>query len=100
MSKKLEKWSVKLCVLTDFVTKYVYNFEVYCGKNARDQEGLPPARGELNAAYTVVMGLLARLEGQGHCLVLDNFFGSIQLFKDLVGLSIYTTSKNVFYFSC
>ena len=34
--------------------------------------------------YIVVMGLSAELEEQGHCLVMDIFFGSIQLFKNLI----------------
>ena len=58
----------------------MYNFEIYCGKNVGGHEGLPLAQGEANVAYIVVIGLLAGLKEQAHWLVMDNFFGSIQLF--------------------
>ena len=32
MSKKPEKWDVKLWILVDSITKYVFDFEVYYGK--------------------------------------------------------------------
>ena len=43
------------------------------------------------------MGLLAGLEGRGHCLVVDNYFSSISLFRDLVGKGIYTTGISTSY---
>ena len=42
MPKKPKKWYVKLWILVHFVSKYVYNFETYCGKNAESNEGLSP----------------------------------------------------------
>ena len=44
------------------------------------------------------MGFLARLEGRKHCLMLDNFFGSIQFFKDLVAMGIYAIGFDFTYF--
>jgi hypothetical protein len=33
MSKKPEKWGIKFWVLADSVSKFIYCFEIYCGKN-------------------------------------------------------------------
>jgi hypothetical protein len=33
MPKKLEKWGIKVWVLADSASKFIYCFEVYCGKN-------------------------------------------------------------------
>jgi hypothetical protein len=49
--------------------------------------------GEAGIAYRVVMKLLQGLEGRGHCVVMDSYFCSIPLFKDLVSKGIYTTSN-------
>jgi hypothetical protein len=45
--------------------------------------------GEAGAAYIVVMKLLEGLEGKGHCVIMDNYFCSIPLFRDLVDKGIY-----------
>jgi hypothetical protein len=37
------------------------------------------------------MNLLRGLEGKGHCVVMDNFFCSISLFRDLAENEIYAT---------
>ena len=37
-------------------------------------EGLPLAHGASNETYAMVMELLLGLEGQRHCLVMDNYF--------------------------
>ena len=91
MPMKREKWGVKLWVLAESITKYVYNFEVYCGKIGGAQELLAQPLGTANSTYGVVMELLVGLEGRGHCLVLDNFFSSVSLFRDLVVKGIYAT---------
>ena len=46
------------------------------------------------------MGLLVGLEGKRHYFVLDNFFNSIQLFKDLVVVGIHATSFDFSISSC
>ena len=95
MPKKLEKCHVKLWVLANLVTKYVSDFEVYCGKHAGGQEAMQQPRGIANATYVVVMGLLAGLEARGHCLVLDNYFSCVSLFTNLVGKGIYATGISI-----
>jgi hypothetical protein len=46
---------------------------------------------ETNATHGVVMKLLHGLEEKGHCIVVDNYFCSIPLFKDLVSKRMYAT---------
>jgi hypothetical protein len=90
MPNKPEKWRVKVWCLTDSKSKFVYNFEIYCGKNANGPEGQAPVRiGEGNMVRNVVLGLMEGLEGQGHVLVTDNYFSSIGLFTTLANRDIY-----------
>lgn len=49
-------------------------------------------RGKASPAYTVVTKWLQGLEGKGNYVLMDNYFCSISLFKDLVLKEIYTTS--------
>ena len=96
MPKKPEKWDVRLWVLANLVSKYVYDFEVYHDKSGELEEVLQQPRRTANAAYGLVMDLLVRLEDCGHCLVLDNFFTLVLLFQDLVGKGIYATGIYVY----
>jgi hypothetical protein len=51
MPNKPEKWGVKVWCLADSTTKFVYNFEIYCGKDPNIPNGQAPARnGEGNMA--------------------------------------------------
>jgi hypothetical protein len=78
--------------LADSKSKFVYNFEIYCGKNPNGPEGQAPTRvGEGNMARNVVLGLMEGLEGKGHVLVTDNYFSSIGLFTELANRDIYAT---------
>ena len=89
MPKKLEKWGIKLWMLVDSVSKYIYCFEIYFGKNLKAEIKMEGPRGEAGAAYGVVMKLLNGLEEKGQCVVIDNYFCSIPLFEDLVKKGIY-----------
>jgi hypothetical protein len=89
MPKKPKKWDIKFWVLVDSVSKFIYCFEMYCGKNVEAEVRVPVPRGEAGAAYRVVMKLLEGLEGKGHCVVMDYYFCSILLFKDLLAKEIY-----------
>jgi hypothetical protein len=91
MPKKPEKWGIKFWVLADSASKFIYCFEIYCGKNLEAQVIVTVPRAEGNAAYGVIIKLLQGLEGKGHCVVMDNYFCSIPLFKDLVAKGIYAT---------
>jgi hypothetical protein len=91
MPKKPKKWEIKFWVLTDSVSKFIYCFDIYCGKNLEAEIIVPGPSVQAGAAYGVVMKLLSGLEGKGHCVVMDNFFCSIPLFRDLEAKGIYAT---------
>jgi hypothetical protein len=91
MPKKPEKWGIKFWVLTDSVCKFIYCFDLYCGKNLEAEVRIPGPSVQAGATYGVVMNLLRGLEGKGHCVVMDNFFCSILLFRDLGAKEIYAT---------
>jgi hypothetical protein len=65
---------------------------VYCGKNLEAKVRVEVPRKENCTAYGMVMKLLHGLEGKEHCVVMDNYFCSIPLFKDLVSKRIYATN--------
>jgi hypothetical protein len=89
MLKKPEKWRIKFWVLADSTSKFIYCFEIYCGKNLEAEIRMEGTRVDGSSAYGVVMKLLSGLEERGHCVVMDNFFCSIPLFEDLVKKGIY-----------
>jgi hypothetical protein len=92
MPNKPEKWEVKVWCLADSKSKFVYNFEIYCGKNPNGPKGQAPTHvGEGNLARNVVLGLMEYLEGKGHVVVTDNYFSSISLFTELANRDIYAT---------
>jgi hypothetical protein len=73
------------------VTKYVYDFSVYCGKILRPEgaPAVPPSIGSL--PHNVVMGLMEGLENRGHVVMMDNYFSSVGLFEELASKGIYAT---------
>ena len=71
--------------------KYVWNFEIYCGKTQVVEEERRIARGEPKLARNVVVNLTSEIGGRGHVIVMDNFFTSVGLFRDLLSKSIYAT---------
>jgi hypothetical protein len=83
MPKKPEKWGIKFWVLADSMSKFIYCFEIYCGKNLEAKVRAEVPTGQGGAAYGVVMNLLQGLEEKRHCMVIDKFFCSIPLFRDL-----------------
>lgn len=91
MPKKPEKWGIKIWCLADSSSKFVYNFDVYCGKNHAVVDDEQPHRGESNLAFEVVTKLLDGLHDVGHVVVMDNYFTSIGLFRYLLSKGIYAT---------
>jgi hypothetical protein len=91
MPKKPEKWGIKFWVLANAVSKFIFCFEIFYGKNLEAEVRVEAPNGETGAAYRVVMKLLKGLHEKGHCVVMDNYFCSIPLFKDLVSKRIYST---------
>jgi hypothetical protein len=76
--KKPEKWGIKVWCLVDSSSKFVFNFDIYCGKNVEAEVPVVVPQGEASLVHAIVMKLL-----KDHCIVMDNYFSSIGLFKDL-----------------
>jgi hypothetical protein len=91
LPNKPTKWGIKIWCLADSMTKFVYNFEVYCGRNGDDVERATTARGEPRQAHEVVLRLVEGLENRNHVMVCNNFFSSVGLFMELKNVGIYAT---------
>ena len=68
-------------LLADFSTGYTHDFDVYLGKNI--------ASSGFSLAYDVVMNLVKSIVNQGYHLFFDNFYTSVQLLGDLIGMWYY-----------
>jgi hypothetical protein len=94
LPNKPTKWGIKIWCLADSVTKFVYNFEIYCGRNGVELvevERAKAVRGEPRQAHEVVLRLVEGLENKNHVMVCDNFFTSVGLFMELKNMGIYAT---------
>ena len=69
------RWGIKLWVLCEAKTGYVYNFDVYLSK----EEG----NVEQNLARRVVKQLVTLIEKKYHHLYMDNFYYDPYLFMEL-----------------
>lgn len=105
MPPKPIKFSIRASTLADAITKYVWNFEIYCekdtttyeedaytssdghliqtGSDHEDVEHNKPRKGVGLQGRNVVKDLMKDLCGRRHILMTDNFFTSIPLFLDL-----------------
>ena len=75
IKNKPVRWGIKLWVLCEAKTGYVFNFQVYLGK----EQGAV----EYNLARRVVKHLLAPIEDKYHNLYMDNFYCDPHLFLEL-----------------
>jgi hypothetical protein len=91
MPQKPQKWGIKVWCLACSVTKFVWNFAIYCGKEEAISTVEPIARGEPKLAHKVVVELSRDIEEKGHVIAMDNFFTSVGLFKELAKKAIYAT---------
>jgi hypothetical protein len=73
------------------VTKFIWNFAIYCGKKEAISTVEPIARGEPKLTHKVVTELSRDIERKGHVIAINNFFSSIGLFKKLAEKAIYAT---------
>ena len=70
---------------------------MYCGKentiknNQIDPIPAPMARPQARLAHNVVMRMMDGLANVGHVVIMDNFFSSIELFKELLSQHIYAS---------
>lgn len=83
MPKKPQKWGLKIWCLADSVTQYVSNFDVYCGASMESLDDPSSKNGEAKQGQKVVESLVCGLENRGHVVVIDNFFSSVEFFRDL-----------------
>ena len=81
IKNKPTRWGIKLWVLCEAETGYVYRFQVYLGK----QEG----NLETNLARRVVRDLTVTEHDRNHHLYMDNFHNDPYLFKELLGKNIF-----------
>ena len=74
MPQKPQKWGLKVWCLADAKSKYVANFEVYCGKDPIVKEEIRRPRGEVWLAYNVVLRLVSPYKGKRHVITMDKLF--------------------------
>jgi hypothetical protein len=102
-------FGLKVWAATNALSKYLWNFEIYCEKhgNPHDDDNLSEStnedmsggefgvlrsgKGEGFQGHNVVMQLLKDLVGKGHIVTIDNFFTSVPLFLDLLENGIMAT---------
>jgi hypothetical protein len=89
MPQKPQKWRIKIWCMACSVTKFVWNFAVYCGKTDETEKVPRIARREPRLAHKVVLDLAAEVQGKGHVISMDNFFTSVGLFEELASMQIY-----------
>ena len=77
MPKKPHKWGLKAWVLADARNGYTWAWKLYTGKESDKVKG--------GLSYKVVMGLVndPRLEEEGYIVIVDNYYSSLSLFRDL-----------------
>jgi hypothetical protein len=83
MPKKPVKWEVKVWCVADSKSKFIYDFDIYCSKSQATLENRTSTTKEQNLAHWVVTQLIVGLENKGHVVVMDNYFTSVSLFRDL-----------------
>lgn len=86
MPNKPAKYGIKVLVLSDAETRYMYNAYIYCGKGS-DGEGLSPAEKDLAVPTQSVLKLSKPIENSNRNITADNWFSSIPL------MQILTTKK-------
>ena len=91
MPKKPCKWGIKIWCLADSTSKYVYNFDVYCGRTIEAHVRVPLRHGDPSLAQEVVLNLVEDLHGKGHVITMDNYFTSIPLYMELLFRGIYAS---------
>lgn len=88
MPQKPTKWGLKVWVLADATTGYIYSFEVYTGTISGES---PHPKG---LSYGVVMKLMDSCLNKGHTVYTDNFYSSPELLFELGTLATGTVRIN------
>ena len=77
MKDKPTKWGIKVFTLCDATNGYVYQLQVYTGKNLENSST------SVGLCSQVVLDLMAGFDKQGHELYTDNYYTSPLLFLSL-----------------
>ena len=91
MLKKPIKWGLKVWCMVDSKSRFIVDFDVYCGKSPGTLARGASSREEQVLAHRVVLGLTAGLDNKSHVIVMDNYFTSVGLLRDLEQRGIYAT---------
>ena len=91
MPQKPPKWRIKIWCLADVVSKYVHDFDIYCGARHYSLDDEVENKVEGGQGVEVVHKLMSPIANRGHLVVMDNFFSSIELFEELERKGIYAT---------
>ena len=83
MPDKPVRFGIKVWLLASSKSRFVWGMEVYFGEGTW--------AGPNGLAYHVVERMVEGLENRGHCLVIDNFFASVNLFHELMTKGIWAT---------
>nr|CAH7726170.1 unnamed protein product [Callosobruchus chinensis] len=78
---KRKRFGIKLFMLCESSTGYIYNFIVYTGASTN----YGPKYNDEPVASRIVLSLADSLLNKGHCLFLDNFYSSPDLAQKLAG---------------
>jgi hypothetical protein len=102
LPKKPVRFGIKVWAAANALSKYLWDFEIYCGKsrNPHDDDsatlsagsevegsdGQQPraVKGEGFTGQNVVKRVMHNLGGRGHIVTTDNYFTSVPLFLDLL----------------
>jgi len=109
MSNKSVRFVIKVWAAANALSKYIWNFQIYCGQegnphdeaspnsssgnNNYDSSGWPcrSGKGEGLQGRHVMKLLLQDLGRKGHIVTTDNYFTSMPLFLDLIQQGIMAT---------
>ena len=83
MPDKPVRFWIKVWLLASSKCRFVWQMEVYFGEGTW--------AGPHGLGYHVVERMVKGLENRGHCLVIDNFFASVNLFHELMCKGIWAT---------
>ena len=77
LPKKPHKWGMKAWVLADSANAYTWGWKLYTGKEGNQRD--------CGLADRVALDLVddVRLQGKGFVVVMDNFYSSLSLFREL-----------------
>ena len=89
ITSKPIRFGIKVWVLADSESKYIYRQQLYIGRN-------PGERAEVGLATRVVKELGIGLESFSHHLYTDNLYTSVDLYQYLFDKKIYACGKEEF----